>query len=126
MAEKYVKVKLTEEEIAWLKRRAELHGKKLNAFLRECALEENPVEIFFDREKFEVHTDEISKLREVLKGIIFTHFEDKILLSEQIKNIEKMVFDMEVSETKLRSDVRKIRKALERKEAEKSHGNDQS
>lgn len=126
MAEKYVKVKFTEEEIEGLKRRAELHGKKLNVFLRERALEENPAEIFFDREKFEVHTDEISKLREALKGIIFTHFEDKILLSEQIKNIEKMVFEMEVSEAKLRSDVRKIRKALERKEAEKIHGNDQS
>lgn len=124
MVEKYVKVKFTENEIEELKRRAELRGKKMNVFLRERALKENPVEIFFDTEKFEIHTNEISKVREVLKEIVFSYFEDKILLSEYIKNIEKMIFDMESEEAKIRSDVRKIRKILERNEVKEDHGND--
>lgn len=118
-----MKVKFTEEEITGLKQRAELQGKKLNVFLRECALETKPLEIFFDTKKFESHTNEISKTRELLKEIIFTQFEDKILLFEYVKGIEEIIFCMETEEAKIRSEVRRIRKLLEKWEAE-NHGND--
>jgi hypothetical protein len=99
MDKKYVKVPFSDAEKANLKATAKRHGMKLNEFIRRCVLVQNYFEFVNDAARFERHTNAINRCREEINKLYHSSLEDKILISDTIEQLHKMMFELDTEES---------------------------
>lgn len=108
MEGKYMKIRFTDEERQYLEHIAKLSGKRVNEFVRNCALQFNQMQYVADIDKLEAHTKQIEGLRTDFNKLYFTSFEDKILMAGFFEQVNKQIIDVEILEAKLYRAVRNI------------------
>ena len=82
MADRYIKVKMDGDDIDVLKQKAKERGMTMSDFVKASVSYELRLNLFLDREFFAEHTQEIKELRQMVRKIYFTPFENKLLLKK--------------------------------------------
>ena len=112
MEMKYTKIPFTDAERGCLQEQAKAKGMRLSEYIRECLFNERSYEIHFDEEMIEEHTNALINVKEGLKEIYYTSFDDKVLLSGFFRDIHERMHVMEINEAKIRRDIRQIKTIL--------------
>ena len=113
MDKKYVKVPFTESEKTTLKAAATAYGLRLNEYIKRCVLVQNHFEFINDAARFERHTHAINRCREEINSLYHSDIEDKILISDTIRQLHNTHYNIECEEALLRKEVRTIRQILQ-------------
>lgn len=107
-----MKVPFDEFEITTIQAAAKAYGLKLNAYIRQCVLVQRHFEFVNNLDRFERHTHAINQCREAINGLYHSDLEDKILLSDTIRQLHETQYSIECEEAALRKEIRIIRKIL--------------
>lgn len=107
-----MKVPFTEAEKTTLRQTAKTHGMRLNGYIRRCVLVQRHFAFVDDAERFERHTQAINRCREAINGLYHSELEDKILISDTIRQLHETHYNIECEEALLRKEIRMIRKIL--------------
>lgn len=112
LGDKCIKIRMDEDAIDLLKKTAKERGITMSDFVQESVAREIKLQLFLDRKFWEKHTQEIERLRQMMKRVYFTPFENKLLVAEEFKTLVRSLEQIEDDEAKLRKEVRNIRMAL--------------
>lgn len=108
---KTIKFEVALDQYEQLKHDAELCGKKVNGYCRAIVLDnerpEPDKDFLLMYNKMDEIVDELSKLREVVEALIKPFLKDKIVYRENIKAIEKKVWEFEEKEAEIHAEIRK-------------------
>ena len=121
---KYMKVLFTDQERTELEKCAKNCGKKVNEFVRDCALQHKQLGMITDLDKLEAHTEAIQEMREAFNKLYFTPMEDKILLRGVIEEVNEKICEIELLEARIYRGVRNILSLLRGEPIEDGDGND--
>lgn len=121
---KYMKVVFTDQERAELEQCAKNCGKKVNEFVRECALQHKQLGMITDLDKLEAHTKAIQEMRDAFNNLFSAKMDDKILLSGVIEETSEKIYEIEFLEARIYRGVRNILSLLRGEPIEEGEEND--